>query len=53
MRRKRKRAENTGISRETEGKKKIVSVGVMIKRFMGVEGEGAGSSHSHSSFCLL
>lgn len=37
-RRKRRSAENTGISREMEGK--ILSVSVMIKRFMGVEREG-------------
>lgn len=39
MRRKIRRTENTGISREIEGEK-IVSVSVMIKRFIGVEGEG-------------
>lgn len=39
MRRKGRRTENTGISREIEGEK-IVSVSVVIKRFMGVEGEG-------------
>lgn len=47
MRRKRKRREKTGISRDIQGKK---SVSVMIKR---LEGEGANSSHSDSSFCLL
>lgn len=48
MRRKRKRREKTGISRDIQGKK--ISVSVMIKR---LEGEGANSSHSDSSFCLL
>lgn len=52
MRRKERRTENTGISREMEGKK-IVSVSVMIKRFRVAEGRGADSSHSHTSFCLL
>lgn len=36
-----------------ERRKKIVSVSVMIKRFMGVEGDGADSSHRHFSYCLL